>query len=361
MLYETFVNCMVTQPRTKTLPTVRMYLLRYVLLFTAGGYAATAAINHEFEVHGEMTCRLGGGLLRRRDDVVFSKRGCCWNLKIVEREAVYDGTAMPPGTEYVEASYDGTNIYLVTMVGSKAAGKPACNAVIESGVVPYDLDPRIGNLWLAFGSSCYFQSVSNNLILPIEGFGLYKTNFSRDYRVRGRWELNPDIGLPSLVEYYATCATGRGVGEILITNLTYEVAGATNTAGGSFPSGFHIKKFRCKEGRLVAYEECDFKVLSLASKTAVECFTQRLPMRSTIEDKRFYKFEPPKYDVTFFSTNWPDLHKALVLRPGLTETPRPGNRARHVLIGFLLVSTAPVVLYLLLRTVKRRKERNLIK
>lgn len=293
--------------------------------------------------------------------MVFSKRGCCWNLNIVEREVVYNGTSMSPGTEYLSASYDGTNIYLVTMFGSKAGGKAACNGVIESGVVPYDLDPRIGALWLAFGSSCYFQSVSSNLLLPIEGFGLCKTNFSRDYRVKGRWELNRSLGLPTLVEYYATCVTSPGAGETLVTNVTYEISGTTNVAGLLFPRGFGLKKFRCREGRLVAYEESNFRVVSLVPKTSIASFTQRLPMRCTIEDKRFYKMEPPKYDVTFFSTNWPDLEKALVLRPGLTEPSHTENRSRYVMMGFALVSIVPVVWYLLLRGMRKRNERNLIK
>ena len=315
---------------------------------------------NEFEVAGKLSFRIGSGFLERHDDVLCSVRGSCWYLKIVEREVKYKGKPTPPGTDFVAASCDGTNIYSVTQISKSTATTSPCNAIIESGPVPYDLDPRIGALWLAFCSASYFNSVTNALLFPIEGFGANKTNFSHDYRVRAAWTRDRHFHLPRNVVYYGEVPSDTSPGKLTFTNVSYEITGTTNVGADSFPSGFLLQKFRLRERNLAQYEQTKFVVTSVAPRTAIQAFTLTLPGKCFVQDKRFYKVSKPEFGLSFYSSEWPDAHKVERFR----ARARPLSnkmRSRYAVVIFVAFATAPILMYWLSKknikeTEKERRE-----
>src|SRR6266487_4180518 len=174
-----------------------------------------------FEVRGVGTYRAasvqaGEVIGSRTQNFNFSitVKDCKWFLHFALANPFTDA-------DYSELSYDGTNLYRITVFESwlneeKKAGKHvgpnAAEAMVIDGEVPRFSYTHHGSIvWLAYASGCYFAKVRNGIALPPAFPGVSTARSVRplnEFWQRVILEMHSENLFPSEVVYIETNAPG---------------------------------------------------------------------------------------------------------------------------------------------------------
>jgi hypothetical protein len=158
---------------------------------------------------------------------------------------------------YIEVACDGETLYKVGSFPSTTNGVTTnrVSGFIEERTLPRDDSSNINYLWLAYGSGCYFDAATNNMVDPLwvldnptrEGLGS---------KVRAIWERKQSERVPRQVAYlcdgywHALTMKGEPLDAAMpspfdkgFTNATYRVLKFTNFYNTFVPTEFIFTRF----------------------------------------------------------------------------------------------------------------------
>jgi hypothetical protein len=284
--------------------------------------------------------------------------------------------------EPYEDAYDGQYVYSLTTFIDKL-GAPHSSGIIESNDVPQESSFYASPIWLALGSSHYFQSITNNLFQPIWHLSDITLRNKRFSDV-GKW-IKQDASpfLPEEVTYYSD-------GKIYFTDsygnsrvsrypapydngfieAEYNVITHTNVGGITLPQHFVFIRYMPRPyGRstndTVIMCKYDGTVTNISSENIREGYIPVLSPPTYVDDRRFGVAAKPVTDVEYVATNswWPSVTNTVVARlyrekafnsPVDIRTIERKPLPKSVIYGILFGSTLCFV-FLLFKTMQTNK------
>ena len=170
------------------------------------------------------------------------------------------------------------------------------SATIMTGLAPHDLMPNLADLWLFFGSHCYFKSIQKNLtfIHPL-GQIFPKTYYQKDFRVDARRNLDAaKPGLPKDVTYSALIMAdlqeqhATPPNHLLNSNVIYRVLDWTNTGTLHLSKQASVEKYQVGiPGTMpVLRESVIIDVENAKEHISISSFTPKLPGLTALVDMR---------------------------------------------------------------------------
>jgi len=225
--------------------------------------------------------------------------------------------------DYIESGYDGDSVYEVHSMETIARANPdtanVAVATISKGSVPSDADTLVKNLWLGLASHCYFASASSKWLYPL--FLGRQTAAAVDGRfaVKGFWSTLPGSpGLPSKVVYtFAFDGKLRNTAPNVTdlsnrTNVIMTALSQRTDDGLVLPAKYKTEAYS-PEGRLTY--ETDVEVESATNVVTLRVFRPTLPGPTAISDFRLDQGDASAAPVTYISTNWLTVEKAVRFHP----------------------------------------------
>lgn len=299
--------------------------------------AAVAANGQDFEVSGSMT--VASFTLNRKVTQHFEIAvNGCRSLILSSNTDAHTGylemrpagfVAMTNETDRVsvEVGIEEGTTYRLTRFSGKGGVKTA--ASIDAFDVPADEVSGINYLWLAYASSCYFKTQTNDLLKPIwtlDDSELKKQHF----KVKANWSLNENMPfLPRNVRYYSDGKRRYRTGGIASTNLapppydhgftnfTYEELSSTNAAGIEVPTEFRFIRYGFGGTRILKpIVVATGKIDRFAPGVSVSVFRPPFTGPINIIDKRHPWFNPAKDDFIYPAQdgNWADTNASRIYR-----------------------------------------------
>jgi hypothetical protein len=304
-----------TDPFSKRL---QMKLCVFVIALCGGFYSVAG---QDYEAVGTLESRsyLGTNIFAEYIyDFHFSVSDCQWFLHAKIRESQMGGILQTNNFDYIEAGFDGRQIYSVTSLETFAKNHPNSQAknvavgdLIE-GNVPVDLDPFINDLWLGFGSSCYFASLTNSWLYPVYLTREAAKTVNGRFAVKGYWNLLPgEKSLPSSVvftfEFEGKASKPNYETWMKHTNAMFAVEQYTNVDGFVTPTEFMVNLYN-QDGSLLRESRVSASVSKKSSREA--SFIPKLPGKTPISDQRLANSSKPDLTVDYLATNWPAIEQA---------------------------------------------------
>jgi hypothetical protein len=158
---------------------------------------------------------------------------------------------------YIEVTCDGETLYEVGSFPSTTNGVTTnrVSGFIERRNVPRDDSSNINYLWLAYGSGCYFDAATDDMVDPLWVLD-NPTREGLDSKVRAIWERNQSERVPRQVAYmgdgywHTLTAKGEPLDAAMpspfdkgFTNATYSVLKFTNFYNTFVPTEFIFTRF----------------------------------------------------------------------------------------------------------------------
>jgi hypothetical protein len=253
----------------------------------------------------------------------LSVKDCSWLLRF---RRAYEGSNGAHAPDYQEISCDETNIYYISSMRSEVARfKASHNDEVppnvanglsyEGQVFHHRLADEVGAIWLAYASTCYFRSQSNNFIEPAMAFdGFGSTYEPGDHaRLRAEWTLtDSEPNLPVQLVYfgdgYRRTRNGRfklpAPYDRAFTNAIFQVQAYTNITGLRLPLESSLKVFTPRRDSAAAQDlrllvEYNVHLTNASRTVSVASFRPELPGVTLLEDRRVGSLQ-------YFATNgWP--------------------------------------------------------
>ncbi|HYG35289.1 MAG TPA: hypothetical protein VEC99_10920 [Clostridia bacterium] len=238
----------------------------------------------EFEVDGVMSIvqpQLAFPL-RGPAQLQVCVRGCQWAVRHSRETAGKNAHLL-----VTETSDNGTNIHLVSHLEQNTSGSLAYDStraisnsweaqIHPSGFPRWIVAPEMVCLFYAYASSCYFDSVTNNLLDPV-GFSPTDLPWA-EAKLRAAFRRNS--GSPRLpVEICFLDNSG------MKTNATLTSSSFTNIAGLQIPLRVVYTRYDAGGGPREIYK---FQVSGVKPNRATVSFNPELPSGTWVSDYRFY-------------------------------------------------------------------------
>jgi hypothetical protein len=256
---------------------------------------------------------------------------------------------------------------------------------VQLGSVPHFNDAEaICILWLAYASSSYFSSRTNNHIEPVYWFG-GQSFFDQKITLPGEWVLEKDSPyLPIRVVYFNDGFTrglnGSGAPQVVpnqapwqngYTNAVYYVERSSEVGQRRIPSSFTLDIFRPKPtGKsstdLLLSRAFEFTLTNTPPWDGIENFIPSIPGRTYLKDRRF-AHSGIAVDLGYVVSNrWPTMSDvkndrtlgSLVLAAGQEQKLSGAyitKRKRRVVVVLMVMSTLVFVSVLVTNTRKTKK------
>jgi hypothetical protein len=269
----------------------------------------------DFEVNGHLTYTLfrnGQTEKSIAKDFKAQVSNCASLYRSYDRERQY----------YIEVASDGETLYSVGGFARTTNGITTnrIGASVEKRQLPRDDSSNINYLWLAYGSGCYFDVATNDLIDPL----WVLDNPSREgpeSKVRATWERNRSERVPRQVTYlgdgfwHTLTMTGAPLDAAMpspfdkgFTNATYRVLKFTNFYDTFIPTEFIFTRFgvRPTKNNKAVIEKLTETHALVSSVTGPSQSTNLLPkfdgaVRAL--DTRLKNSWRPDLDLTYIVTN----------------------------------------------------------
>jgi hypothetical protein len=273
--------------------------------------------------------------------------------------------------ETVEAgailSFDGTNYYELGLVKPNLtnSAKIVPTGKIWSGPVPERAGDKLGTLWLAFASHCYFKTADKDLIYsPFMSSPTGRDVWTKDHRVRARWSiLSNNPGLPASVVHSSEFVFNSTRSAHEISDVVFSVSAITNFEGMTLPKNFE-RKFYTPAGSLV--NSFSGELTAVKSPILPQSFIPPLTAsRTYIIDERFIgRAGNPVPEYMDKSSSWPtleegerNLNKPVGFANNSSMTIQHGAARVVTLVVLVLLALVPITL-LLVKQIKngRTKE-----
>ncbi len=342
-------------PRTKI--AACLFLLTLSVLTSR-----TCASESEFVAEGVINYQVlsfdGSVLVEQDDFITVSVRDCDWHIKKIPARFLKKGQEQPLA-EYGIASSDTTNFYQLAsfkrIVSTEPQKREAFAARIGPGGVPFGLsDPKYIILWYAFGSGCYFSTLTSNLVNPPT---ILKSEemYAQDFRVRGHWELEsrPPF-LPKFIAFDAPAAlatTTAGTDRGHLTNCVFTVEEFTSQFGLALPKLVTVNFFGwhpMNPTTVIPTSRMRIVVSNFQAHVAVDNFRPDISEPAVISDLRTIASNTPFGVALRDSRNWPKIEdskrraSARAQALGLVER-RNESRATFIRILMISVVIAPAL------------------
>jgi hypothetical protein len=231
-------------------------------------------------------------------------RGCNW--------AIFQTWESPTNKIIIEMSDDGNNIFELQHIEipmENGDWMPASNSYVGSlypSGFPYRvLDTEIVALFYAYASTCYLNSVTNQLLGPIK-FEPRDLVWG-DASVSAIYERNPySPNLPAQIVFLNHYSAKERW-----TNAVFSASDFTNVSGLTIPEAVSLIRYHANEGRV--YTKYEFQVSSVINKCYIDTFTPDLTKRAFVQDQRFSRGVAQVPSITYgVLTNgvWPSLADA---------------------------------------------------
>jgi hypothetical protein len=265
----------------------------------------------------------------------ISVSGCRWFMTTYREESLKNG-------KYVanQSGYDGTNVYhypyrtvaAKSLFSSQALTQPKRNPRlaqtlrIGKGQTPYH-DTTLGQLvWLAWGSSCYFDSVATNRLKPFWDAMHPQIGFT-DVTVPAFWRRGANAPqLPAFIQFvspkrkYVIEPDQRNQVTYQdyhsnykpFTNAFLRVIASTNLASGlELPLQVEFDIFTQPTVRWGTFR---FDAHTIQDRTATASFRPSVGESVQIGDLRFMdaKPRPPTGEIYYKNTNWVETNDVIV-------------------------------------------------
>ena len=286
-----------------------VYAVALTLIRTASSGSA-----QQFEVDGNLTYTLWPQKSPPRDvrkAFTVAVDGCKSLIR----------TANVGSSNYVEAGFDGTDIFTVDSQWVNVNGilSNLVSATIERRPTPKDDSSNINYLWLAYGSSCYFDSITNSMLLPVwtlDDPQLVKEQF----KLPGSWIRLPGERLARVVAYYGDgfwhIRQKEGPMSVRVpvpfdtsfTNAIYNTVQITNFFGSTFPLEFFFARFGLRRTENGLWEASKLtqtraRVTHVRALTSHRTFFPRFDGVLYASDNRFATADPSVPSLTYRLTN----------------------------------------------------------
>lgn len=313
--------------------------------------------------------------------------GCKWRIRTVRQDEPLDyfeaGSDLP-GEIYFVGVHTNVTTAAAKEVGDakKAAELEVAFGQIIAGEVPHFAAAEpISILWLAYASSCYFQTRTNDQIEPVYWFG-GQHFFNEGLLLRGIWVVNdlPPF-LPSRVVYFNDgFFRGLKSGQIPVvkryeepyqngfTNAVFEVLSHENLDGQMVPSKFSLTIYRPKAlassaTELIISRKFDFTMGNCSVQTTPENFKPVLIGLTAIKDYRFSKTNGAIQYTYHVSNHWPSvlevvndrqLYPILKPPPAVNSAIGGDNRMVRLVLWMVFVGSLFGLLWLV-KTLKKKQ------
>jgi hypothetical protein len=229
-------------------------------------------------------------------------------------------TANLGSSNYVEAGFDGTDIVTLNSQWKTNSGNPEnlTSANVERRPAPRDDSSNINYLWLAYSSACYFDSITNQMVLPIwvlDDPQLIKDQFKLpalwtrsagyspervDFLGDGYWHLRGKDGplVSKMPEPF----------DKTFTNATYVALEVTNAFNAIIPTRFTFTRYgvtRSPTGswHVVTLTRTDAEVTQIRKLTSGRQFLPEFKGVLYVSDNRFATAAPPVLSLNYKVTN----------------------------------------------------------
>jgi hypothetical protein len=295
----------------------------------------------EYEVGGRAQFRwYASGTTQEQVAVFFrlSVRNCSWYFTYaLESNNLAD---------YMHVSHDGSQLFFVQSLETVSEKKRKAGAIdptrhadnsgtasISEGEIFYNAAlPEVPPVWLAYGSSCFFDSHKEELVEPAmvqDGTGVeYGRAGSRKLKaLRSMSDHFPF--LPTRVVYLSDGQLYDFNGKLIryeppydhgFTNAVYEVHSITNHNGLELPLRSSLKLFdrvtnAMSASDLRAVGDYQIQLLTVKTNLSISSFQPPLPGRTVVADHRFYGRENPQYFMEL-SNQWrSQWHRSKQVKP----------------------------------------------
>jgi hypothetical protein len=230
-----------------------------------------------------------------------------------------------------EIGSEGSNeIYQVTKFNKQTLRSDSINnsvGVLDNDMVPDNIaGNNVSELWLALASSCYLDSVTNNVLEPA-----YKVMNpalrGKTYVVKAEWKrFDFPPRLPQRVTYTEDHIEGSYNGKIIsrpaphpfengYTRAEYEALSFTNIGALILPMEFSFKDYAIvrtskSNSHLVMYRIVDGYVTNVQQVCERSDFIPQLTDATYVDDRRFAKLSKPIISMPYMVTNrtWPQMN-----------------------------------------------------
>jgi hypothetical protein len=306
-------------------------------------------------------------------DFDVSVKECKWLIKVVETKRLRGGKEIRVSADYAIASTDGTNVYWVESAESLKREHPAVknagNGKVASGTAPQDIDTIMIALWYVFGSSCYFDSVTDEYIPSLFSFE-GKEFFGSDTRAKAVWRRDSmPPRLPAAIAFSDfnrfRSEQGSNAAHLpAVTNAYLEVLETTNCAGLRLPLKATLKQYDVLEDSygaktLIYRALTQVKVRSITTRVPVVSFVPQLPPKSFVCDLRFCNAKLP-LPLMYFSEEgkWRTMSQLASVHGAKSESvrKRPSPQRRVFRILLVVSFAAPIIMMLVI--MQRKQKRN---
>ena len=243
---------------------------------------------------------------------------CEWFLHEVPQEVKFGGVLQTNNFDYVEASFDGIQYYVVYSMGTitkrfiaslpkqDQGTQQTATAIVGMGIIPEDAGSHVRDLWLGFASHCYLGSQTNDWLYPLFMSRVDALSFSGPFKVKCFLDFqNGGKYLPSKLIYtyqFAAKTTEKiKTSDLSGTNAIFEDYTHTNLGGAIIPTHYTIKRYSMS-GQLTS--ESDIHAEICNDSTSFTNFIPSLPGNTYVSDLRFSPIGQYQ-DAHYYATNWP--------------------------------------------------------
>ncbi len=335
-------------------PTLK--LLALTILTHLGGlcFVVETAIAQEFQVIGTLTYESLERSIKKEKHFKISVSQCSWLLETEEADI------------NIQIGSESESVF--TLLDRKTHGEIPSGKVTP-GAAPVPDYTQIGLVWLAYGSRCYLQGVTNGRVRPVWKMP-ENLIINSNYTVLGEWKLSEQS--PYLLESMTFKSDGtiylpgkgytrlaKPYGEGFIQAL-YTAQNFTNISGNlSIPRNFSLIFYRTKRNPKDA-SDLDVGVIWTGEVERVEksespaSFLPKITRKTGISDMRLGKQVPNLKSVNYIRTNdWivdtndPKLQVLVKKVRNIKPIPKQDKRSHEsqrkwVWLTLILVSLGPV-------------------
>jgi hypothetical protein len=383
-------------------------LVVLLILFGLGTIKLRGGENPRLRVEGDYTYTAVVKGTPHSQTRAFSieTQGMLWLIRSVPLDSAGNTNQI----EYYESGYDGEFIYEVTKLTGKVSepeelfrlgekqgmGSTSLAHVIYTNRVPKGFHPknqavariyadsfpaitssRVVPVWLAFGSSHYFQTNQTGAARQI--WERAEPMPSRDM-VKATWDLTR--GAPSFLQnlnYFLTPPVGWPIthsadGSAAVAGVTYTVTAFTNIGDVILPLGFSVIRLneadvydRKSSPRLLYKYECRASKFSFLESIEPQQFQPKLEFNCDTEDLRLEVTNISQTRPRYLITNgiWPVIettHKLKTARwassPDRTQSSKQSSKKRQVaMFGFIIISSLSLAVLIMKSTNPKTKHK----
>jgi hypothetical protein len=224
--------------------------LRYALVILPVWLIESHLDAQEFEVNGHLTYTL---FRNGQSEKTTAKD---FKARVSNCASLYRSYDTARGY-YIEVACDGETLYEVGSFPSTTKGVTTnrVSVLIEKRTLPRDDSSNINYLWLAYGSGCYFDAATNDMVDPLWMLDNPKRE-GLDSKVRAIWERKQSERVPTHVAYlgdgywHTLTMKGEPLDAAMpspydkgFTNATYSVLKFTNFYNAFVPTEFTFTRF----------------------------------------------------------------------------------------------------------------------